>query len=469
MTYKIKNYLTQPRRIYEFALAFFVLFYLASRLWMVVKYGDTAFGYDFGIYRNVIDEYFDRPGDSTLAPFGFSAFSNMLRLLGSSTDQILFGWYFVLSAMILAALYCVVKNYFNKRTAFVAVALFATSIVQFEFHWWYYYRNFLALFFVLLSFLFIYRKSYFLTPVLLVIGIIHPPSLISIGLSLIIYLFICGKEEKKFVFFNGVLSLLLLLLLNWRELRIYLPFFTEFFGSAERVAESGHGEFSGLFINWKFYLRAAVLYWPIGLAGFILFFKKQKLLAIFWAVNLTLAFSGFVLHQRFFVYLDLALIIFASAACVETLRCHIGASLRRFWPRLALIFCVILSVYSSWYIIHKKPLITQIEMNAIQTLSQLSDGEYAMAISSNYAPWLAGYANKKIIAPGMFEYDKFTREEWQKFWFSNDASLRDDLLARYNSSPIYVFLGDRGLSFVSQIDQDLHFTKLNKYLWRFDL
>ena len=453
------------------AIALFA-FYAFSRLWMVVKYGDAAFGYDFGIYRNYINGYFDRLGDPTVVPFGFSAFSNMLRLLGSSTDQILFGWYFVLSVMILVALYCVVKNYFNAKTAFIAVILFATSITQFEFHWWYYYRNFLALFFVLLSFLFIYHKSHFLTLALLFIGIVHPPSLIPLGLSLLVYLFVCDKEERKFLLLNGVIAFCLILILNWRELRIYLPFFTEYFGSAQKVAESGHSEFSGLFINTKFYLSSAILYWPVGLVGFVLFFKKYKLFAIFLAVNIILMSVGFVLHQRFFVFLDLMLIIFASAALasfhVETRHCLV--STMRCVRYFALIFYVVpLIVYPSWYIIHKKPLITQPEMNAIQTLSQFSGGEYALTISSNYAPWLLGYANKKIIAPGMFEYDKFSMEEWQKFWFGNDASVRYDLLARYNSSPIYIFLGDRGLSFVSQISKDTHFTKLSKYLWRFDL
>lgn len=108
-------------------------------------------------------------------------------------------------------------------------------------------------------------------------------------------------------------------------------------------------------------------------------------------------------------------------------------------------------------------------MDAIQTLSQFSNGEYALTVSSNYAPWLLGYANKKIIAPGMFEYDKFSMDEWQKFWFSKDASVRYDLLARYNSSPVYIFLGDVGLSFTSQIDKDRHFTKLNKYILEFRL
>jgi len=82
---------------------------------MIVKYGDAAFGYDFGIYRHYVGQYFDRLGDPTVVPFGWSNFSNVLRLLGSSVDQILFGWYFLFSVLILAALYSVVKNHFNAK------------------------------------------------------------------------------------------------------------------------------------------------------------------------------------------------------------------------------------------------------------------------------------------------------------------------------------------------------------------
>ena len=160
-----------------------------------MKYG-AGFGYDFGIYRNYINGYFDRLGDPTVVPFGFSAFSNMLRLLGSSTDQILFGWYFVLSVMILVALYCVVKNYFNAKTAFIAVILFATSITQFEFHWWYYYRNFLALF-LCYCHSSLSTTNHFLTLALLFIGIVHPPSLIHSGCHCwFIYLSAIKKREN---------------------------------------------------------------------------------------------------------------------------------------------------------------------------------------------------------------------------------------------------------------------------------
>src|SRR3989339_73922 len=464
---KLKNYFTQPRRIYEFALAvFIILFYAFSRLWMVFKYGDAALGYDFGIYRHNIGLYFDRLGDKSVVPFGWSNFSNVLRLLGDSTDKIMVGWYFLFSVLILAALYCVAKSYFNAKAALVAVILFAASITQFEFYQWYFYRNFLALFFVLLAFLFIRHKSYFLILPLVFIGIVHPPSLIPLGLSLFAYLFVCEREERKFLLISGAVSLVLILLLNWRELKIYLPFFTEYFGSAKKVAEGGHAEFSGLFINAKEYLCYAVFYLPFGIVGFIMFFKKRKFLTIFLAINLILMAVGFVLYRRFFVVVDLVLIIFASAAIFTLLerRCNYC-----FVKYVFAVFCVLLFVFSSWHIVHKKPLITRTEMNAIQTLSHISDGKYALTVSSNYAPWLLGFANKKIIAPGMFEYDKFSREEWQKFWFSKDASVRYDLLARYNSSPIFLFLGDKGFGFTSQIDKDTHFTKLSKYLWRFDL
>ena len=69
-------------------------------------------------------------------------------------------------------------------------------------------------------------------------------------------------------------------------------------------------------------------------------------------------------------------------------------------------------------------------------------GEYALTISSTTP--LGFWATRiRKLSPGMFEYDKFSMEDGKSFGLAM-ASVRYDLLARYNSSPIYLFLGDRG-------------------------
>lgn len=439
-----------------------VLFYLFTRLWMWFQYGMAGFGYDTGIYRHHILGYFDSPGE---IPFGFSTFSNWLMLLGDNVDTIMFGWYLLISVFVLLALYFVAKRIFQSRViAIFSILLFISSTIQFEFFWWYYYRQFLAVFLILLTFLFIYYRSYLIIFTLLAIGIVHPLSLIPLGLSLIIYLFFADKETRKFLFISGGISFVLLSALNWRELWIYTQDFFKYKGVAENFVEAGYHEFTGQFIGWGDWLKYSAFYLPLALVGLIKYFKKQKLFTIFLLVNILLVLFKIVFYRRFFVFVDLVLIIFAAAFLRDVWEkvrgkkhrfvVHIGIS-------LLLIVCLGRTVVHA---LDKEPLIYPIELESIKSISELvTDSDYIMSINSIYSPWLYGYSGKKVIAPGLFEYNKWNREKWNKFWYIRDNEIRLEMLREYNISSIYIYRGD------TNFNLGPYGNYVNRFLLRVDL
>jgi len=88
-----------------------------------------------------------------------------------------------------------------------------------------------------------------------------------------------------------------------------------------------------------------------------------------------------------------------------------------------------------------------------------------MATDSFYSPWVYGYSERKTIAPGLFEHNKWNKERWAAFWFSPDLDLRYYLLDMYEK-PIYLFVGDRQ----PQMDfsNDPRFEKISKRIWKYE-
>lgn len=515
------------RQLCTVALIF--LLYLLFHLWPIARFGYTGFGYDTGIYRHYITGYFERMGDDSITPFGFASFSNPLMSLGDSVDTIMFVWYLLIAIGVFWAVYLVVREFFNpsppagyagqesvpaprdllqnknseialgstpfsKQAAVFAVFLFTISSVQFAFYWWYYYRNFLALFLLLVTFLLVKRKSWLAIFTLVGIGIIHPLTLAPLGLALVVYWVVQQLSFRpkrsgveKFLFAGtrdsstppprliggsaslGMTSLtiatVLLFLVNWQELSLYLTELWKNFGLAKNFAASGQPEFTGSFITPMIFVSAILAYLPYGLLGLWHNFRKQTLLASFFSANLLLIIIGFAFYRRFLVFLDLTLIFFAAD--------YFSSVFPSIWKQklgrcVVVIFITVLIGIQVWNVARQQPLINEADFFAIRNLDNLA-GDYVLAVDSAYAPWLYGFTNKKIIAPGMLDYDLWSREDWGRFWFTDDNQERIKLLEKYNISPIYIFVGDRYQKLEQEMIVDPHFTKINEQVIKYSL
>ena len=448
-----RNISAEKRQPYLVVLIF--ILYLLLHLWPILRFGYTAFGYDTGIYRHYITGYFERLGDTAITPFGFANFSNPLMLLGDSVDTIMFVWYLLIAVGMFWAFYLVAREFFNKQTAVFAVFLFTISATQFAFYWWYYYRNYLALFLLLITLLLVKKKSWLAIFTLIGIGIIHPLTLAPLGIALLVYAII-DSSSRKFVLSSGIIAAVLLFLINWQELALYLDQLDGSLGLAKNFVAAGRPEFTGSFITPIIFVSAILIYLPYGILGLWQNFRKQILLTSFFGANLFLILIGFAFYRRFLVFLDLMLIIFAASYFTSAVQ---SVWTQKWGKQVVAIFVVVLLAIQVWLVVIRQPLISDSDFTAIRGVDNLA-GEYVLAIDSTYAPWLYGFTNKKIIAPGMFEYDLWDREGWGRFWFTKNNQERVELLEQYGGRPIYIFIGERYRDLGEKMMEDSRFMKV---------
>lgn len=447
-------------------LVFIFAVYFLPKWWLLFQYGDLAFGYDTGIYRHIINGYVARAFDLSLPPFGFTAFSTLLKWLGTSTDYIMFGWYSIFSIFIFVTWYIVVHNETNKKTALIATFLFAISVTQMEFYVWYYFRQYMALWFVLIAILFWQKRSVLLPLPLVLIGIIHPISLFPL-IIFFIFLSIRKKEERIYLVRSLGISIAAIIFLNGFELYAYAKTaYVQLFGLEDRrVLQTS--EMTGQFISFSSYVfRFGILYIPIALYGLYLFWRKYTVFLSFLIIQLFFVIFGIFFQNRYIVYLDIAIIFFAACALSVSLDEIKNKFILRF---SGFLFIVAYMTGMAVYAMNYMPLISREDFSQIIALHQLPPASLVMTVSSQYAPWIYGYTEHVIVAPGMFEANLWSRTEWEIFWSTPDQEIRHELLSRYPGRFLYVYIGTIDMDIFHMFSSDPRAEQLTSHIWKYSL
>ena len=109
---------------------------------------------------------------------------------------------------------------------------------------------------------------------------------------------------------------------------------------------------------------------------------------------------------------------------------------------------------SSAYIITKESLsaknqiITEEDLSVIKELSITTEqNSMIISFSKEYSPWILAYSNRTIIAPGLFDENKWNESEWNTFWYGADEQKTIELMNQYNTTrPIYIYTGTKSFN-----------------------
>jgi hypothetical protein len=54
------------------------------------------------------------------------------------------------------------------------------------------------------------------------------------------------------------------------------------------------------------------------------------------------------------------------------------------------------------------------------------------------APWVLGWSNREVIAPGLFNYKMYDKSEWLRFLGTKDVEFSNELLSAWDD-PVYIY------------------------------
>lgn len=428
-------------------LVIFLVIFSLGLIFRLVPYfsNQIPLGYDPGIYKYIIEEYgrhLPNIPETELASWitflyepGLFVFTDLLKIIGISTQQILTYLFVIFCTIVSMPIYLVTKKYFNRDIAILAAFFYLFSLAQLQTFWFMYYKNIIAIFFLLIGLYFIDDKR--IVPLFLTItaiGFFHRPTFLLFTLIFVIYTIVNIKDKK--LFFRNCLTFLISCL---ALIPIYYYRFSDAIVGLATESFSQPG--SGTFLNTSQFQFVTLIYLPLAIVGLFYLIKRKEYkspLLIWFAVNLAIVLFKLVFYNRFLIFFDIILIILASAGLYYSILRN--DSLNK-WLKIGIISLIVLtSLFNSYqFVSNTRPLITDSQLSVIEWMNNTEDNASLLATSNYYSPWVLGYSGRNVIVPGLFDTDKWNKDQWQEFWSTNNTTYVKEMLSVY-PKPLYIHI-----------------------------
>ncbi len=497
---------TDNPKFFYYLLGGAVIFLIATRLYIFLRYGWAPLGYDTGFYIDAINattSSFSK-NNITSSSLGISLGSARairtylwipLLWLGVPSLSILNGFYLLFQALLAGSVYMLARSFhYSSRLVYgaVAVFLFAGSLPQFFAFWWMFYQMELAISLLLITIVLLQRRS-----VLAVLtggfgAALHPATFLPFGVALVLFsmlqiarsLFGWKKLEKEtlFILVVGLAVFVFVTQFGQEFIRAYTDgsvgdygwFLTNFPIHLQTM-------FTGLYIDISLFQLANLYIIPFSAIGVLLFLfgklykgKSSRLASalflvfVFLIVLLVVSYFPFIYHHRFLIILDLMLMVFATQAFAVLVVRLLQDRQGKISLGLLLFGLFLFSGYSVW---NQKPQLYQDELSEIRAIDTIAaPSDYVMTTESIYTPWVKAFSHRETLDPGFLTSNKWSYEMWKEFWEGNNNTRRHELLQMYHR-PIYIFVGNivpANVPYMRFIASDRNFFHVSPHLWKYD-
>ncbi|MBI2122014.1 MAG: hypothetical protein HYT98_02725 [Candidatus Sungbacteria bacterium] len=391
-------------------------------------FGPHPLGYDTGFYRRYVIQPFTSFPNTPVPGFGENAltpriFLDIIRLFKFTPDIILYGGYLFLFIIQPVALFFFVRQRFGNRSGILAAIFLIASPVQYTAYWYMLFKSAFAIPLILITFLMLERNSHLAVPFGILIAFSHHTTGIIFLLTLAVYLIL---NHKRRALTAAVLTgtMLAFLYLHSDSLPDYL---------SAPVA---------VFMGWKEY---ALLSLPLflmalwGVKGFFYDNPRSTAVALFIVAA---AFPIFFLpfYERIFIFTDIIIVV-ASALGFKNLLNNMPRSRL---TKIKLIHLVLVILLPLWVLLNLygriqnlRPLVSGPDLEELENIRQIVPNNAAILTSTPLAPWVQGWSQNRVVAPGML-HDTHTVQEWVSFSIGSREE-KIDFLKNF-PKPLYVFL-----------------------------
>ncbi|MFH1560398.1 MAG: glycosyltransferase family 39 protein [Chloroflexota bacterium] len=429
---------------------------LALRMGMTAR-SDVLLGYDPGMYKYLMDTYIGALPDIAEAdlpewlrqtyPQGLPTLGVVLHLVpGLSPEELMRYLFPLLMASVVFPVYLLAREVFGSRAAVISALLYAVSYTQLSMFSLTYLKNGVALFLLPLALLALHRRSYPLFGLLLGgIAIYHRPTLMVLVICLAFYILTTRQRGMIGGFLVALVVALPMFLfridVNWELIRGVLDVSAANLGQQETTG-------GGTFFDLETYRWVSLAYQPFAIVGAIHLVRRRL-----WTLPLLLLLvcAGMVLLQiaffrRHIIPLDLAMVLLAGVGIERVFLSGQGRALLRGGVVAALVVGAAMPTLEQYR--ETAPLLTRGQMDAVQWLASETPANAAVVVTSYDAPWALGWSGRRVIAPGLFQWNLHDNADWQAFLVAGDPQEVIQFLEPYGS-PLYVYHSDQQVNYMA--------------------
>lgn len=392
-------------------------------------------GYDPGFYKYAMELYYNalpHIPETELATWvrqmfeqGLFVLSDVMHIMTgiSAMDHISYLFPF-LGALLVLPLFVVTRNLFGPRVGVIASLLYAVSYTQYTAFTMLYFKNVIGLIFLLFAIYALEKKKDGLMAIMFAaLGIFHRPEFLLFALILAPY-FILHRRRGIIL---AVLGTTVLIAPFW------IPRWEVYWGLLSGPIGGG------TFFSFDIYTVVSLAYLPFAAIGVVYLVLNKRLNSILFYFVITWVIVVFQLFffYRFIIMLDIAIVILAAVGIDYSL-----LQKRGIW-RVAGVTAVLLVLVASGLptVTEAKdirPRIDDEQLQAVEWIRENAESNAYVLATSSDAPWVLGWSERRVIAPGLFEWYIQSKEEWFSFFESTDPEVAKEFLDVYDS-PVYVY------------------------------
>jgi hypothetical protein len=411
-----------------------LFFALCIRL-LPLTHSSIPLGYDPGFYKYTIELYYHNLPhipEAGLAewikqmyPQGLFLLSDALYITGGITAIDNISYLFpLLGALVVLPLFVLTRSMFGLRAGVIAAILYAISYTQYSAFTMLYFKNVLGIMFLLLAIYALEKKKDGLMALMFAaLGIFHRPEFLIFALILVPY-FILYRRRGIIL---AVLGTAVLIAPFW------IPRWEAYWG----VVAGGVG--GGTLFGFDTYFITSLAYLPFAAIGVVYLVVNRRLNSILFYFVITCVIVVFQLFffNRFIIMLDIAVVILAAVGIDHSLLQKKGT-----WKIAGVTVVLLVLVASGLPTITEannvRPRIDEEQLRALTWIKENAEGNAYVLATSSDAPWVLGWSERRVIAPGLFEWYIQSKEEWFSFFESTDPEVAKEFLDVYDS-PVYIY------------------------------
>jgi hypothetical protein len=447
MLQKFKSFEERRMPVVYFILIAAFMFAFCVRLLPLTR-SSVPLGYDPGFYKYTMELYTNslpQIPEAGLAawikqmfPQGLFILSDTMHILADTNamEQIRFIFPF-LGALLVFPIFVVTRNMFGQKAGIVAAVLYAVSYTQYTTFTMLYFKNVLGLMFLLLAVYALENKKHGLMTIMFAaLGIFHRPEFLLFAMILIPYFILHRRREIVFaVLVTAVLIIPFWLPrwgVNWGVLLGTIE-------TAMTNIQTGEGIGGGTFFGLDIYITVSLAYLPFALIGAVYLAIKRNwnsILLYFVIIAIIVGYRLFF-FQRFIIPLDIVMVILASVWISYTLLNRNGVL-----KAAGIIAGMLIFISTGLLTINEannvRPLINEEQLEAVEWIKENAEDDAYVLASSSDAPWVLGWSGRRVIAPGLFEYNVHNKEEWFSFFDTKSPEAAREFLSTYGG-PVYIY------------------------------
>jgi len=325
----------------------------------------------------------------------------------------------------------------------------------------FYLKNVLGLMFLLFSIYALEKRKYSLMAIMFAaLGIFHRPEFLLFAMILIPYFILHRRKEIIFAVLGAAVLILPFWIPRWESNWEVL------WGAVSDAVtniQTGEGIGGGTFFDFAAYRTVSLAYLPLALIGALYLVVKRNWNSIFFyfAISLVITFFQILFFKRFIIPLDIACVILAALGIEQTL-------LRRNELPKAAAVMIVVSLIAVVVIPtvngarNATSLLTEQQLETVEWMSENTEEDAYILATSYDAPWVLGWSERRIIAPGLFEWNVHDKEEWINFLETADPNVAEEFLNAYDG-PVYIYYSQNPENYLNiEKFENNHFLKLHQ-------